>query len=165
MELDGSRLKNNAYINFLDWHLGGLAGCMLLEKGVFISYSCYPAELCIWWSLWGAPSGLEDPRTPPVLDPHSRCYTSPPLCSAQPCSKALPPCAGSLTKTRNTHSLCKVSHIIYIMHPKRASIFHHVGATWKLSKASKEITEILFSEARCAEPREYSIQQFYWLLQ
>lgn len=65
-----------------------------------LSYSCYPAELCTWWSLWAAPSVQADPRTPRVLARRSRCCTSPLLCSGQLCSKALPPCAGSLAATR-----------------------------------------------------------------
>lgn len=69
------------------------------------SYSCYPAVLCTWWSLWGAPSGQADPRTHPAPVQHSHYCTSPPLCSGRPCSKVPRPCVGSSAETKITQTL------------------------------------------------------------
>lgn len=112
-----------------------------------LSYSCYPAGLCTWWSLWGALSAQADPRTLPALAQHSHCCTSLLLCSGLPCSKALPPCAGSLAAMRNIHrhSVCKYHFLslICIAHPThtystlctqsmRVPTFHHVTANVKV---------------------------------
>lgn len=112
-----------------------------------LSYSCCPAELCTWWSLWAAPSGRADPKTHQVPGQHSHCCTSLLLCSGLPCSKALPPCAGSLAGMRNIHrhSLSKYNFLLLIYirthtntyytlctQSMRVPAFHHVTANVKV---------------------------------